>query len=233
MSEATPGIRQVPLPEFAECVRLLLAALTGNGLKAEQLTSLLDQAIHFRCAQCGLELTSDDLLPFAASAVPAEEDNQKTSRLRLGYCARNGCPSRYYQFVYLPHPDVDWTAVFAESAQAAEQQRMAEIPEAKAGKWSLRASYLGFLLRLLAGTALILVLLLARQWQIGGRIPFLREPAKYTIEPAAMHAAGLCPLGDKCPYHSARTKATNNIDINTHLVGGTTEVYVINTSQHK
>jgi hypothetical protein len=203
----------VPLGEFDHYVRSLLLALMAKGVAGEPLHALLNDAVRCRCVQCRVDMTSDDLLACPTPDLVDDVQHPKWSRLRLGYCARHKCPSRCYQITYMPHPAVEWDEVFTLTKVIAKKQRLEEKTPVKAVRLRLFTFTRALQLKLLAGIGLILALALVHQWRIGGRIPWIREPAKFTVNPAVMHAAGLCPLGTNCPYHAA-LGLTNAMDTN-------------------
>ncbi len=185
MADAAPAPlgRPVDLRNLAALARGLVAALR-NRPGVEPL-SVLRAGVHAHCPQCQCRLFGEDVLALAASEAPAPETSPKLHRLAQGYCARQGCESRFYEFTFDPVPGVDWETLLAEldatpGAPAAE----ASVPAAgapAAGRTRLRVA---------VGLALLVVLLVVRHILTGGTIPWIREPRRFTADPATVPKLG-------------------------------------------
>jgi len=112
-----------------------------------------------------------------------ERANAKIGRLRLGYCAREGCESYNYRVVFLDYPPTHWPEVLAQAESLQTEAR-------KPGRsWVWIGSRLAALLRprltlrVWIVLAVALLLLLARHWQLGGTIPLVREPENFRVDP--------------------------------------------------
>lgn len=189
MSDAAPVplTRSVDLQSMAAFARELVAALRHRpGVEA---LTVLRAGVHAHCPLCQFRLFGEDVLALAASEAPAPETSPKLHRLVQGYCARQGCESRFYEFAFDPVPGVDWETLLAELDAA-----LGAPPGATATKTSAPAAAASAprrtRLRVAVGLALIVVLLVVRHVLTGGAIPWIREPRRFTADPATVPKLG-------------------------------------------
>jgi hypothetical protein len=89
-----------------------------------------------------------------------------------------------YQLHFGRVPDLDWE-VIQEQMAAAENHRLALVAaEAAAKRAAQRKFNWRFIARVAIALGVLLLLLMIRQWYLGGRIPILREPEKFRVAPA-------------------------------------------------
>lgn len=186
MSDATPAplSRSVDLRGIAGLARELVAALRARpGL---EVLAVLRAGVHAHCPQCQFRLFGEDVLALAAHEAPAPETSPKLHRLANGYCARQGCESRFYEFTFDPVPGVDWETLLAELDNVLGAQAEAtpeKVTSAAASPQRTRR-------RVALGLALVVVLLVLRHVMTGGAIPWIREPRRFTADPATMPKLG-------------------------------------------
>lgn len=187
MAETSAVVRQLDLAGAAQFARNLARALAETGAPAAAVRETLASLVEAQCVRCGIRLSADDLLALADTGEPDQALAPKAARLRQGYCARSGCESYYYQITCRPGGGLDWNKVLAgvETASQAERSQAAEddAAHAQAAKRTQRRRLAA---RVLIGVAVVLVLLLIRQWVTGGAIPLIRQPAKYKADPASV-----------------------------------------------
>lgn len=185
MSEAAAHIRSVDLAGLAPLARALVTALRDQpGLDP---LAVLQAGVRAHCPQCQFRLFGEDVLALAVSEAPAPETSPKLHRLAQGFCARQGCDSRFYEFSFDPVEGVDWEAVLNDPAVTGTA---ASAPEPGTGAEPVTAARRRSRRRVLAGLAVIGLLLLARHWMTGGTIPWIREPRRFTADPATLPALG-------------------------------------------
>jgi hypothetical protein len=133
-------------------------------------------AFRAECLACGIQIAGEELLDLAIQANAGEP---KLKRLRMGYCARRTCDSRFYQLTCNPAPGVDWAPIFAikDGFASAPEEPCDEAPV------EIRPRKLQWMLAAAAGLTILLVSL---SWQLytGGSIPFVRQPEKFQVDPA-------------------------------------------------
>jgi hypothetical protein len=162
----------------------LARALTETGISGSQLNEILTTRLKARCVKCDIQLASDEIEQVSLVEDPTQLSHPKLKRLRLGYCAREGCESDDYQIQLESCPGVDWDIIAAKandlmSAQkAAEQEAVRRQERQKQIQRTKRA-----ILALLTGAACLLLLFVWRQ----GRLPFVKKPHKYQIDPASVN----------------------------------------------
>ena len=172
--------RQEHLLKLNPFCRALDKALALTGLPQEKLPEAWRAAVAAQCVQCGIEVSGKEL--FALSKPPsAELASAKIGRLRLGDCARKGCSSYYYRLTFHPYLEINWPEILAQAETIQDEpadQPPGKLAYGRRGLWHMPAT------RRLGGVfLLVLLLLIVRQWYIGGRIPLLREPEKFQADP--------------------------------------------------
>ena len=178
--------RQLHIPQLREESRRLFAAL-NRSLADESKANAALAAVRVQCEQCGTRLNPAELTALATSAAPALANSPRLARLHQGYCARNDCKSYYYRIEFPPTEGIDWNSALAASPDPEPEP----IPsEAAAAPKPRLIPLTGPLAAKLGATlALILTLILLRQWYVGGTIPLLRQPESFQVDPRSLPAA--------------------------------------------
>jgi hypothetical protein len=163
--------------------RYLVEALADSGLAPEKIQAAFETSLSAECVSCGIPLSGAEL--YTLSQPPsAEHANAKIGRLRMGDCARQKCDSYYYRMTFRPFPGVDWESLASKFEKGEPQQK----PDTDAGsekKWLLK--YLRTLrvpAHIWLTLAALVLVLVVRQWYVGGRIPLLREPEHFKVDTA-------------------------------------------------
>jgi len=180
MSANLPIIRLEQLHHLADFCRELHAGLAAAGQAPEQIPVVFQEAITARCINCGVQVSGAELLALSQPPAP-DRSTARTRRLRMGDCAVKGCDASCYRLTFLALPQLDWAGLLGKLD--AQDQPTAEPPRPP------RAAALAWrglfpperLWRIGLAFTVILVLLLARQWHQGGRIPILREPEEFRV----------------------------------------------------
>lgn len=139
------------------------------------------------CVQCHIHVSGEELLALP-KLTPADATKDRIARLLQGHCVRNGCDSRYYLLTFAEHPDLDWPKLLSQTESAAQQgpaeDATGERPSREVDR-SFRRRRLA--IRLGIGVAVLTLLLLIRQWYLGGRIPLIREPENFQVDHVPTH----------------------------------------------
>jgi hypothetical protein len=106
---------QVRVAELSGLQAALGQALGEAGEGGPRIHELLGQHARVRCVGCGISLTPDELEALAL-APDSAASSPRLDRLRLGYCARNGCDSRFYQ-VTADSGMVPWANIFRRTRE--------------------------------------------------------------------------------------------------------------------
>ncbi len=193
--EASVIVRQEHLQKVAPFCRALAEALRQAGMGLEQSGTVFAGSVSGECVTCGITVSGQEL--FALSQPPsAELAGVKIGRLRRGYCAREGCDSCYYTLSLQPHPKVGWPKILSGLGLCASESPARELRQGGGGgSWRPRISFriLRPFLLVLLGTVLLWGL---RQWYMGGRIPLVREPEKFRVDPAPVEEHHPLPTTD-------------------------------------
>jgi hypothetical protein len=97
-------------------------------------------------------------------------------RLRLGFCANPECQAFHCQLTFKPGDPADWNAGLKRT-----DRRLQDQEDSRAGRGKRWRSEL---VRPAAiALAAVVILLLVRQLYFGGRIPWVREPEKFRVDP--------------------------------------------------
>lgn len=136
---------------------------------------------------CDIVLTANDLSYLAIDQEPPADELAKFNRLRLGYCARSSCDSRYYRIRVIEAGGLDWSALLKRALELGTQKAPAstafEEPEPPdSGVPPAPPARRRRLL--LAGLALLAAVTL---WHFWDDLPFHSEPPpKYRIDPSSL-----------------------------------------------
>src|SRR5687767_12138410 len=101
MAETWTQTSQVTIKDLADFGQSL-AATVARQPEPDRLRAAIDQALSAECVQCAIRLSGSEVLKFAEET----SDDARVERLRVGYCARNGCESLFYRITCAPHPQV-------------------------------------------------------------------------------------------------------------------------------
>lgn len=102
---------QLPLNEIQKAYPALVRALAEAGEPPARITELLEQHLRIRCLGCGQGITAEDLSHLGLGDQSTPAPNPGVERLRLGYCARPDCKSRFYHATANTGM-VAWPAIF-------------------------------------------------------------------------------------------------------------------------
>lgn len=182
MNEEPAIIREQHLQRLAPFCRGLGEAMSRAGLTPDQAREIWRAAVSGECSRCGILVSGEEL--FALSQAPsAPPPSPAIQRLSLGYCARPGCECYFCRMTFRKHDQVDWPALLARADAIAAEQA---TPAGKLGTADYIRGFLriGLTRRVGIALAILLVLVLIRQWYCGGRIPLVREPEHFRVDPA-------------------------------------------------
>lgn len=139
-----------------------------------------------QCRKCGIWISGDELYALAY-APRAELASAKTGRMRLGFCARDGCDGFHYKVRFWDQDEVDWSALLTEvdrlrarEAREARQSKTSLLQTWRANDWPGKLRYYG--LRAGAVAACLIGLFIARQYYRGGAIPIIREAEQFQLQ---------------------------------------------------
>ncbi len=180
-----PDAVQVRVDALPACYQTLLESLTLAELNAAELNEAFANYVTAECLQCGIQVAGEELGRIALAGAEGSGGDPRLSRLRKGYCAREGCESYYYRLILREHPKVDWSKLAQSLAQTAAAPSVSvPLPKRSSGISLLLADKRAR--RVLAGIGVLLLLLVVRHFATGGRIPFTHKAPAYTVDPASV-----------------------------------------------
>lgn len=179
--------------EHIEVLRSLAAHLwaaanpTVGGGRAAEVEAAVRESVSAECVQCGIRLTGGELLVLGETKAEAGPSGSRLGRVQMGYCARNGCDSRFYRVTFEAREGVDWSAIVpsteieSDRSQGEARSLAPEEPMVGAPAFRPGPGRRGWL-KVGAACVLLGILLLARHWYRGGSVPILREPEDFQVE---------------------------------------------------
>lgn len=158
----------------------LVRAVGECGLVAGELHEFFSGKVRATCVGCGLTLHGEELGRIALAASDSEPDPQ-TDRLRLGYCGKASCQSRFYQVVVDPVAKVEPAKVVPRAVDLWKnpppEPEPADAPKVPQPWWRQRRNQYA-----LGALAVVLVV----WWKFGpteGPMALRKEPVKYETAP--------------------------------------------------
>ena len=183
MSTPRPIVRKLAIAQLASFARNARAALSQAGIADLEHAEVFRSHVTARCCGCDAH-TSPDVVAalFTGAALEAGRPADGLARLREEYCLRPNCESRFYELTFTPHPLVDWAAIGTDSKLDSPQASVNLAVGGAVVRTTARAVRAQLSWKLAAAVALLLALLVWRQWWTGGSIPFFREAKIFTSE---------------------------------------------------
>jgi len=80
-------------------------------------------------------------------------------------------------------PELDWKMVLGQMEGAESHRLELAAAEAAAKCAAIRRDKQRTIIRFAIALGILLLVLILRQWYVGGRIPLLREPEKFRVAP--------------------------------------------------
>ena len=175
MEQQTILTRRERLGRLGELCQAIATSLHRAGLSSDLVFLSFRDLMSAECAQCGTRVPGEELYVLTQSS-DGKDLSISLRRLRLGYCAQSSCQSFHCQLTFRSGEKVDWNARLAEADRIVQ-----DLEDSRAGRGKRWRSEL--IRPAIVTVAAILILLLVRQLYLGGRIPLIREPEKWRIDP--------------------------------------------------
>ena len=178
---------RVLITDLPEAHAALAQALGEAGVGGGELERLFASGVTAGCVACGLSVTGSDLGDLALH--DAEETDrrlpERLERIRLGYCPRQGCESRFFR-VDLTAPgqfDREWVLGRTRDlirGVSGPRLRLASPLSSDTTRRLGRLAGIGLATLLVAFVAYRLVFFRSQP------IPFIQPKSPYTVEPASI-----------------------------------------------
>jgi len=180
-------VHQQHLLKLEPLCRSVDEALIDAGWPPERVRDAFQTSISAECVSCGIPVSGAEL--YALAQPPsAETANAKIGRLRMGDCAREKCDSYYYRMTFQSFPGVDWPSVVTQCGNGEPQQERKADSNTQKKSWQKYSSMVRVPAHVWITVAALILVLVVRQWYVGGRIPLLREPEHFKVDIAPEEA---------------------------------------------
>jgi hypothetical protein len=176
-SSAAQKILELPIDALP---RLYLAVVATSKTPEQQWQGMFNGRVAAHCVQCGIKVTGEELrqLSILDSQQPVEDP--KLDRLRLRYCARNTCQSRFYRVQIEPDSELHWSGV-KEQLQLASPEMREKKQRKRVAMPALSLPRHGGLAITITLLSMVVLFFLVRYWVLGYRIPVVQKKNEYRV----------------------------------------------------
>ena len=178
---------RVPIPDLSRVHGALAQSLGEAGIGGPELERIFASGVKSTCVACGLSITGVDLgdLALQGSDDTDRPPSPRLERLRLGYCPRQGCESRFFRIELTAPGRFDRGQVLGRAQRLLEGDtgpllRMAPAFSSETTQRLRRVAGIGLATLFVAFVAYRLVFFRSQP------IPFIQPKSPYTVEPASI-----------------------------------------------
>lgn len=183
MSHREPITRKLALTQLAPFAHGARAALSQAGVADLEHVRVFQTHVTARCCLCDARPSSEVLGALLTGAeLEAGRPAEELARLRQEFCLRAGCESRFYELTFTPLPAVNWAAIGMDAQLKVPGPSVALAVSGAVVRTTAQTIRAQLTWKLAAAVALLLALVLWRQWWTGGSIPLLREARPFSSE---------------------------------------------------
>jgi cytochrome P450 len=184
MTQTSPLIHQQHLLKLEPLCRSIAEALMDAGWTQERVHDAFLTSVSAECISCGISVSGEEL--YALAQPPsADHAHVKIGRLRMGDCARERCDSYYYRITFKAFPGADWARLVSQFEKGEPQRKQAGVAGNQRKRLMKYVRNLRAPAHVWITVAALVLVLVVRQWYVGGRIPLLREPEHFKVDTAA------------------------------------------------
>jgi hypothetical protein len=176
---------QVRLDALPASYSMFVKTLGASGLSGAVIQDVISNSLQATCTTCGITVTGTELSMLALAGRGESLADPKLARLAQGYCCRRGCDSYYYNLELKPHPSLP-PDPFRARFTAAEPIASAPATGEDRGLFNSVVTRRALLIKVAAGTTLVLALLVGRHLWSGGSLRRGPRQRKYTADPASL-----------------------------------------------
>jgi hypothetical protein len=179
-SPAAQKILEIPIETLP---RLYLAVVATSKTPEREWQDLFHQRVEADCVQCGIKVSGDELRDLSIIDPQQPLEDPKLDRLRLKYCARNTCPSRFYRVHIQPDSELHWTAIKEQLQLATPEirEKRERKPIRLPSFFSVPSSRPGILFLCALLCFAVVSFFLVRYWVYGYRIPVIHKKHEYRV----------------------------------------------------
>lgn len=180
---------RVPIPDLARAHAALAQSLGESGVGGVELERLFTSGVTAGCVACGLSVTGRDLgdLALHDGEEPDRRLSERLERLRLGYCPRQGCESRFFRLDITAPGRFDRERVLGRTRILIQGEsgprlglRLASPLSSETTRRLRRVAGIGIATLFIAFIAYRLAFFRSQP------IPFIQPTSPYTIDPASV-----------------------------------------------
>lgn len=176
-------IHQQHLLKLEPLCRFMDEALADAGLSPERIHDAFVTSVSAECVTCGIPASGEEL--YALSQAPsADHAHVKIGRLRMGDCAGEKCDSYYYRMTFKTFPGADWASLVSQFETGEPQRKQAGVAGNQKDWFKKYFGTVRVPVHAWITLAALVLVLVVRQWYVGGRIPLLREPEHFKVDVA-------------------------------------------------
>lgn len=178
---------QVAIDDLGHQHASLIRALAERGIGSEELSQVFSTCLRLRCVRCGIQITGDEFNQMMLAETGAKLARTKLQRLKLGYCAREGCESLSYEMQLEGCDGTDGRQLLELVGRLAVAEKVAEqfaARERRALERQRRWMYTG--MAMVIGGLLFVLIFVAQN----RRLPFTQKKQKYQIAPESAQIKG-------------------------------------------
>jgi hypothetical protein len=171
-----------PIQRLERIVSAICQAARLQGLEKEKAGNALREALSGECLCCGIRVTGEELLELV-EVPPIKEIRGRIARLQKGLCANAHCEYTSYRLILGYHPDLEWAKLLALTEAPKESDSFLPAAESAVAPVVSVPLHRRTAFRMGAAIAAGVLLILLRQWYLGGGIPLIMEPEHFQVDP--------------------------------------------------
>jgi hypothetical protein len=182
-AQSSPAVQKILELPIEALSRLYLAVVATSRIPEQEWQNQFGARVQAECVQCGIKVTGEEIRQLSLLDPNQPIEDQKLDRLRLKYCARNTCSSRFYAVHLEPDSELHWTAI-KEQLQLTTpdiREKRARKPLRLPSFFSVPTSRHGILMLSVFLGILLVSFFLVRYWIYGYRIPIVHKKHEYRV----------------------------------------------------
>ena len=175
-----PGELRIRLEDLPASHTALAKALGEVGIGGDRAHQLFETTISASCIGCELKITGTELGQISMAGGNSPTTKNKLDRLRLGYCGRMGCDSKFYQLRCLPADGINPQALLDRAEKlrnAPDTEPDAEVEVGPKVPWWQNPRN-----RIIAGVSVLAIYFVWRIFGPDGPVPVVKRESPYQVE---------------------------------------------------
>lgn len=178
--EQKPGELRIRLEDLPASHTALAKALGEKGIGGEKAHQLFEKSIYASCIGCGLKVSGVELGQISMAGGDNPTTENKLDRLRLGYCGRLGCDSKFYQLHCLPAEGINPQTLLQRAEKLRNEPTSEPVVQEEKGPnlpwWRVPRN------RIIAGIGVVAIYFVWRIFGPDGPVPVVKRESPYQVE---------------------------------------------------